>query len=58
MPARCKPRSRRNGRLEFTVAAAGNSGSSCSTVVDPPATYADSFTVGALNTGSGYYRIL
>ena len=35
-----------------TVAAAGNSGSGCSTVVDPPATYADSFTVGALNTGT------
>ena len=35
-----------------TVVAAGNSGSGCSTVVDPPATYADSFTVGALNTGS------
>ena len=34
------------------VVAAGNSGSSCSTVVDPPATYADSFTVGALQTGT------
>jgi subtilisin family serine protease len=35
-----------------TVVAAGNSGSSCSTVSDPPAIYADSFTVGALNTGT------
>ena len=34
-----------------TVVAAGNSGSSCSTVSDPPSFYADSFTVGALNTG-------
>ena len=35
-----------------TVVAAGNSGSSCSTVLDPPAIYADSFTVGALSTGT------
>jgi serine protease AprX len=34
-----------------TVVSAGNSGSSCSTVADPPAIYAESFTVGALNTG-------
>jgi len=36
----------------ITVVAAGNSGSSCSTVSDPPAIYAESFTVGALNTGT------
>ncbi|HEY6120468.1 MAG TPA: S8 family serine peptidase [Pyrinomonadaceae bacterium] len=35
-----------------TVVAAGNSGSSCSTVSDPPAIYAESFTVGALTTGT------
>ena len=35
-----------------TVVAAGNSGSSCSTVVDPPAIYAQAFSVGALVTGS------
>ena len=34
------------------VVAAGNSGSACSTVVDPPSLYAASFTAGALNTGS------
>ena len=34
-----------------TVVAAGNSGSGCSTVSDPPAFYAASFTVGALNNG-------
>ena len=34
-----------------TVVAAGNSGSSCSTVTDPPSIYSESFTVGALNTG-------
>jgi subtilisin family serine protease len=34
-----------------TVVSAGNSGPSCSTVSDPPAIYAESFTVGALNTG-------
>jgi len=34
-----------------TVVAAGNAGSSCSTVSDPPSIYADSFTVSALNTG-------
>jgi hypothetical protein len=31
----------------FTVVAAGNSGRGCSTVSDPPAIYADAFTIGA-----------
>jgi serine protease AprX len=35
-----------------TVVAAGNSGSGCATVSDPPAIYPESFTVGALNTGT------
>jgi serine protease AprX len=35
-----------------TVVAAGNSGSGCSTVSDPPSFYAASFTVGALNNGT------
>ncbi|MEO5825676.1 MAG: S8 family serine peptidase, partial [Gemmatimonadales bacterium] len=34
------------------VVAAGNSGPSCSTVVDPPAIYDASYTVGALNTST------
>jgi serine protease AprX len=34
------------------VVAAGNSGSSCSTVTDPPSLYATSYTAGALNTGT------
>ena len=34
------------------VVAAGNAGSSCSTVVDPPSFYEASYTVGALNTGT------
>src|SRR5437879_5852908 len=34
------------------VVAAGNSGSSCSTVTDPPSLYAASYTAGALVTGS------
>jgi subtilisin family serine protease len=34
------------------VCAAENSGPSCSTVVDPPAIYDASYTVGALNTGT------
>src|SRR5207237_8406408 len=34
------------------VVAAGNAGSSCSTVVDPPSFYAASYTVAALNTGT------
>jgi subtilisin family serine protease len=34
------------------VVAAGNSGSSCSTVTDPPSLYANSYTAGALNTGT------
>ena len=35
-----------------TVVAAGNTGSSCSSVTDPPAIFDASLTVGALNTGS------
>jgi subtilisin family serine protease len=34
------------------VVAAGNSGSACSTVSDPPAFYEASYTVGALDTGT------
>src|SRR5437867_2717189 len=34
------------------VVAAGNGGPSCSTVSDPPAIYAASYSVGALNTGT------
>src|SRR5712672_1810531 len=34
------------------VVAAGNSGSACSTVSDPPSYYAASYTAGALNTGT------
>jgi serine protease AprX len=34
------------------VVAAGNAGPSCSTVVDPPAIYDASYTIGALNTGT------
>jgi len=34
------------------VVAAGNSGSACSTVSDPPSFYAASYTAGALNTGT------
>jgi subtilisin family serine protease len=34
------------------VVAAGNSGSLCSTVTDPPSFYAASYTAGALNTGT------
>jgi serine protease AprX len=34
------------------VVAAGNSGSGCSTVTDPPSLYAASYTAGALNTGT------
>jgi serine protease AprX len=34
------------------VVAAGNSGSNCSTTVDPPSFYAASYTAGALNTGT------
>jgi serine protease AprX len=36
----------------FTSVSAGNSGSSCSTVSDPPAIYAESWVVGALTTGT------
>jgi len=35
----------------MVVASAGNSGSSCSTVKDPPAIYEASFSVGATNSG-------
>ena len=35
-----------------TVVAAGNTGSSCSSVTDPPAIFDASLTVGALNTGT------
>jgi subtilisin family serine protease len=34
------------------VVAAGNAGSGCSTVLDPPSFYEASYTVGALNTGT------
>ena len=34
------------------VVAAGNAGSSCSTVTDPPSFYEASYSVGALNTGT------
>lgn len=34
------------------VCAAENSGPSCSTVIDPPAIYDASYTIGALNTGT------
>ena len=34
------------------VVAAGNAGSACSTVVDPPAIYDASYSIGALNTGT------
>jgi subtilisin family serine protease len=37
----------------MTVVAAGNSGSSCSTIVDPPAFYDASYSVGAFNTSTG-----
>ena len=35
-----------------TEASAGNAGPGCSTVTDPPAIYDESFSTGALNTGS------
>jgi serine protease AprX len=35
------------------VVAAGNSGSSCSTVSDPPSFYASSYTVGAFSSSTG-----
>ena len=40
------------------VAGAGNDGPSCSTVMYPPAIYAASYTVGALNTGTGQHCFL
>ena len=36
----------------MVIAAAGNDGSSCSTIGDPPATYASAFVVGATGTTS------
>lgn len=36
----------------MTVASAGNDGSACNTVQDPPGIYDEVYTVGALNTGS------
>ncbi|MGC9396149.1 MAG: M14 family zinc carboxypeptidase [Anaerolineae bacterium] len=36
----------------MTVVSAGNGGSSCSTIGDPPAIYAAAYTVGALYTGT------
>ncbi|MBN1889656.1 MAG: S8 family serine peptidase [Thermoflexales bacterium] len=36
----------------MTVVSAGNAGSGCSTVTEPPAIYDAAYTVGALNTGS------
>ena len=36
----------------FVVASAGNAGSACSTVQDPPAIYAASFSVGAINSAN------
>src|SRR5206468_8286107 len=41
----------RDAGIQMVVAAA-NSGSACSTVTDPCAIYAASYTVGALNTGT------
>ena len=38
------------------VVAAGNAGSGCSTVSDPPSFYDASYTVGALNTGTDTAR--
>ena len=40
------------------VVAAGNAGSSCSTLIDPPSFYEASYTVGALNTGTDTARFL
>ncbi|MGB0134798.1 S8 family serine peptidase [Dokdonella sp.] len=39
----------------FFVAAAGNSGSSCSTIGDSPATYDATFTVGGTNSANNMY---
>jgi len=36
----------------FVTVSAGNSGSACSTVNDPPAIYAESFSVGAINASN------
>ncbi len=37
----------------MTVVAAGNSGSACSTVVDPPSLYDAAYTIGAIISGAG-----
>jgi serine protease AprX len=37
----------------MTIAAAGNQGANCGTVSDPPAIYQASYTVGAVDAGSG-----
>ena len=37
----------------MTVVAAGNSGSACSTVSDPPSFYAAAYTVGAISSSTG-----
>ncbi|MBL0027695.1 MAG: S8 family serine peptidase [Rhodanobacteraceae bacterium] len=37
----------------LVVASAGNSGSACSTVNDPPAMFSESFSVGAFSSGTG-----
>ncbi|WP_371281119.1 S8 family serine peptidase [Dokdonella sp.] len=39
----------------FFVAAAGNSGSACSTITDPPAIYDATFTVGGTNSADNMY---
>lgn len=39
----------------FFVAAAGNSGSACSTITDPPAIYDATFTVGGTNSSNNMY---
>ena len=37
----------------MTIVAAGNAGAACSTVVDPPAIYDASYSVGAINAATG-----
>lgn len=37
----------------MTIVAAGNAGSACSTVVDPPSIYPESYTIGAIDAGTG-----
>ena len=41
----------------FTSVSAGNSGSGCSTVSDPPAIYAESWVVGAAHDGDDVDRL-